>query len=58
MWSWDFVEDQTENGTRFRMLALIDEYNRRCLAMHVGARPTAGRPIPLRLLGGRSVRWT
>lgn len=35
VWSWDFVEDQTENGTRFRILTLIDEYSRRCLAMHV-----------------------
>jgi putative transposase len=36
VWSWDFVEDQTENGTRFRMLTLIDEHTRRCLALHVG----------------------
>jgi transposase InsO family protein len=34
VWSWDFVEDQTENGTRFRILTLIDEYSRRCLAVH------------------------
>jgi putative transposase len=34
VWSWDFVEDQTENGTRFRILTLIDEYTRECLAMH------------------------
>ena len=35
VWRWDFVEDQTENGTRFRILSLIDEYSRRCLAVHV-----------------------
>jgi putative transposase len=35
VWSWDFVEDQTENGSRFRILTLIDEYTRRCLATHV-----------------------
>lgn len=35
IWSWDFVEDQTENGSRFRVLTLIDEYTRRCLAVHV-----------------------
>jgi len=29
------VEDQTENGTRFRVLTLIDEYTRECLAVHV-----------------------
>jgi transposase InsO family protein len=35
VWSWDFVEDQTENGTGFRILSLIDEYTRECLALHV-----------------------
>jgi len=34
IWSWDFVEDQTENGTRFRVLTLIDEHTRECLAVH------------------------
>ncbi len=34
VWSWDFVEDQTENGTRFRILTLLDEHTRECLAMH------------------------
>jgi putative transposase len=32
--SWDFVEDQTENGSRFRILTLIDEYTRESLAIH------------------------
>lgn len=36
VWSWDFVEDQTENGTRFRILTLIDEFTRQCLAIHAG----------------------
>jgi transposase InsO family protein len=35
VWSWDFVEDQTERGTRFRVLTLLDEYTRECLAVHV-----------------------
>jgi transposase InsO family protein len=35
VWSWDFVEDQTENGARFRVLTLLDEYTRECLAVHV-----------------------
>lgn len=34
VWSWDFVEDQTENGTRFRILTLLDEHTRQCLAIH------------------------
>ena len=35
VWSWDFVEDQTELGTRFRVLTVIDEYTRELLAVHV-----------------------
>jgi transposase InsO family protein len=35
VWSWDFVEDQTENGTRFRVLTLLDEYTREILAMRI-----------------------
>jgi len=35
VWSWDFVEDQTENGTRFRVLTLLDEHTRECLAVHM-----------------------
>ena len=35
VWSWDFVEDQAENGTRFRILTLIDEHTRECLAMRI-----------------------
>ena len=34
MWSWDFVADQTENGSSFRILTLIDEHTRQCLAIH------------------------
>jgi len=35
VWSWDFVVDQTENGTRFRLLTLLDEHTRACLALQV-----------------------
>lgn len=34
VWSWDFVADQTENGSNFRILTLIDEHTRECLATH------------------------
>jgi len=34
VWSWDFVYDQTENGSSFRILTLIDEHTRQCLAAH------------------------
>jgi len=33
-WSWDFVEDQTENGSRFRILTILDEHTRQCVATH------------------------
>lgn len=35
VWSWDFVADQTESGGAFRILTLIDEHTRQCLATHV-----------------------
>lgn len=34
VWSWDFVMDQTESGGAFRILTLMDEHTRQCLAMH------------------------
>ena len=34
VWSWDFVADQTEHGSCFRILTLLDEYTRQCLAIH------------------------
>ena len=34
VWSWDFGADQTENGSNFRILTLIDEHTRECLATH------------------------
>lgn len=33
--SWDFVSDQVEGGSGFRILTLIDEHTRACLAKHV-----------------------
>ena len=36
VWSWDFVSDQTGNGSHFRILTLIDEHSRVCLATHAG----------------------
>ncbi len=35
VWSWDFVHDQTEDGSRLRILTLIDEHTRQVMAMHV-----------------------
>jgi putative transposase len=35
-WSMDFVSDALFNGRRFRALAIMDNYSRECLAIHVG----------------------
>ena len=35
VWSYDFVADRTHGGRAFRMLTVIDEYTRECLAIHV-----------------------
>ena len=35
VWSYDFVADRTHDGKAFRMLTVIDEYSRECLAIHV-----------------------
>ncbi len=36
VWSYDFVEDRTHNGRKFRMLNVIDEFTRECLAIRIG----------------------
>ena len=35
VWSYDFVQDRTHDGRAFRMLTVIDEFSRTCLAIHV-----------------------
>jgi transposase InsO family protein len=35
VWSYDFVEDRTERGSKLRILAIIDEYTRECLAIRI-----------------------
>jgi len=35
VWAYDFVQDRTYNGKSFRILTVIDEYTRECLALRV-----------------------
>ncbi|MGA8694976.1 MAG: IS3 family transposase [Xanthobacteraceae bacterium] len=35
VWSYDFIEDRTHEGRRFRMLNVIDEFSHECLAIRV-----------------------
>jgi transposase InsO family protein len=38
VWSYDFVQRRTHDGRKFRMLVVIDEYTRACLAIDVARR--------------------
>jgi putative transposase len=54
VWSYDFVEGRTHDGRRFRMLNVIDEFTRECLAI-AGRRMfvlAVDRSGALRLLAG------
>lgn len=35
VWAYDFVAERTHNGRAFRMLTVVDEYTRECLAIKV-----------------------
>ena len=41
VWSYDFVHDRTHNGRPLKILAVIDEYTRECLALRVERRMTS-----------------
>ena len=38
VWSYDFVHERTHDGRTFRLLTVLDEYTRECLAMDVKRR--------------------
>jgi putative transposase len=41
VWSYDFVMDQTGDGRRLKMLAVVDEFTRECLTIEVERSMTA-----------------
>lgn len=41
IWSYDFLTDRTEDGRQLKLLAVIDEYTRECLAIEVDRSFTA-----------------
>jgi putative transposase len=50
VWSYDFVEARTHDGRKFRMLNVVDEFTRECLAIRVARKLKAADVIePLRL---------
>jgi putative transposase len=44
VWSYDFVKSATADGRKFRILTIIDEYTRECLALHM-ARSITSREV-------------
>jgi transposase InsO family protein len=38
VWAYDFVHDRTHDGRRLRLLTIVDEYTRECLAIDVARR--------------------
>ena len=38
VWSWDFVFDRTDDGRPIKLMVVIDEYTRECLAIYVARR--------------------
>ena len=40
VWSYDFVQARTHDSRSFRLLTIIDEYTRECLAIDIGRRLT------------------
>jgi len=47
VWSYDFLEDRTQNGRRLRILAVIDEFTRECLALLVDRAITSEKVVGL-----------
>jgi len=45
VWSYDFVADRTSDGQKLRMLNIIDEYTRECLAIRIDRKITASDVI-------------
>ena len=41
VWAYDFVHDRTHDGRPLRMLTLVDEFTRECLAIDVARRMTS-----------------
>ena len=41
VWSYDFVSTRTHDGRILKLLTVLDEYTRQCLAIKVGRRTRA-----------------
>ncbi len=41
VWTYDFAMDTTEDGRRFKVMPIVDEYSRECLTLEVARSITA-----------------
>jgi putative transposase len=57
VWSYDFLADRTEDGRQLKLLVVIDEFTRECLAIEAGRTFTA-RDVKLTLQYLFAVRGT
>lgn len=57
VWCYDFLFERTRLGLELKMLAVVDEYTRECLAVHVDERIDAGgvRAVLAGLMAARGV---
>jgi putative transposase len=47
VWAYDFVEDRTRDGRKLRMLNVVDEFSRECLAIRVARKLSSTDVIDL-----------
>jgi putative transposase len=47
VWAYDFVMDRTEDGRRLKILTVVDEFTRECLAIHPARHLTAADVIEI-----------
>ncbi len=45
VWTWDFIFDRTDKGSTLKMLTMLDEYTRQCLAIRVERQIKAGQVL-------------
>ncbi len=47
VWSYDFAMDTTEDGRRLKVMGMVDEYTRECLALQMKRSITAGDVVEI-----------
>ena len=45
VWTWDFIFDRTDKGSTLKMLRMLDEYTRQCLAIRVERQIRSGQVL-------------